>query len=187
MGPLSGITLALAAIAAVPAGGVAERPDGVRGCATRAEVTGPLHLRNKANVRIGPVVFYGLAKPVRLDRIRGRDRSLKSGIAVRAGRPVLLRIPPEARTDIALEYAVRRDGSFPDVRHVADGQALVRVSACPPDTRRFTDGRRIGPWTGFAGGFVMRAAGCYPIEVARAGKPFKRRVIRFGRKRCQKS
>jgi hypothetical protein len=186
MGPLSGITLALAAIAAAPAGGASEVPDGVRGCATRAEGTGPLHLRDETNLRIGPVVFYALARPTRLERIRGRDPSLKSGIAVRSGGPVLLRIPPRARADVALNYAARPDGSSRDVRRVADGQTLVRVTPCPPGTRRFTDGRRIGPWTGFAGGFVVRAAGCYPIEVARAGEPFKRRVVGFGR-RCQKS
>jgi hypothetical protein len=63
----------------------------------------------------------------------------------------------------------------------------VRVTPCPPDTRRFTDGRRLGRWTFYPGGFVVRAAGCYAIEVARRGKPFVSRRVGFGKRCAQKS
>jgi hypothetical protein len=187
MGLAAVTTLAVALVASAGAAPVAKKHGPpVRGCATRAEGDGPLGLHDKANLRIGPVLFYGLRRAATepLEHVRGRDSTLKAGIAVRAGPPVSIRIPRSARRDIALQYAVRRDGSFPDVKHVADGQSLVLIKACPPSTRRFTDGRAIGPWTGFAGGFVVRAPGCYPIEVARQGKPFKRRLVGFG-ERCR--
>jgi hypothetical protein len=184
---LGGVAIAVALLSSSATSAAdRERPDGVRACATRGEVIGPLHIKDSHNLRIGPVVFFGLGTPPKLNHYRGRDPSLKVGIAVRTGAPVLLRIPREARRDIAFEYAVRRNGSFPHVNFVGDGQHLVRIEPCPPSTRRFSDGRPIGNWTAFPGGFVMRAAGCYPIEVARRGKPFTRRRIGFG-KSCQKS
>jgi hypothetical protein len=169
------LTIAALVTAAAAGPGAAERPDGARRCANRAEAPGArLDVSGKDNVRAGPVVFFSLARPTELERTRGQDPSLKVGIAVHAGPPVLLRIPRKARRRIALEYAVDRNGNFPEVRRVEDGQSLVRVTPCDPDTRRFSDGRRVGPWTAFPGGFVVKRAGCYPIEVGRRGKPFKR-------------
>jgi hypothetical protein len=187
MGFVSGIALAVAAVAAAPAGGDAIT-EWVRPCPTHIEGPGKLTFDKERDVRVGPVVFFGLGNPrgSRPDTFRGNDPSVKSGIAVRAGKAVRLRIPPEARGSISMVYGVDRDGTLPNVRRVRQGQALVRVKPCAPHRPRFSDGRPIGPWTAFNGGFVMRGAGCYPIEVARAGKPFTRRMLGFG-KRCQNS
>jgi hypothetical protein len=163
----------------------AEPSTGTRGCRARIESgsqPGGLRIDRRRDLRIGPVVFFGLRRPEHqmISGGRGRDPGAKIPIAVRAGKPVVLRIPPEARQDIALNYAVDRDGSGNDVRRVSDGQYRVRVTPCPPRTRRFSGPGRVGRWTAFSGGFVFRAKGCYPIEVARAGKPFKRRLVAFG-------
>jgi hypothetical protein len=64
---------------------------------------------------------------------------------------------------------------------VREGQALVRLIPCDPATRRFSDGGRIGPWTAFPGGFVLKRPGCYPIEVARQGGSFQRRRVAFAK------
>jgi hypothetical protein len=187
MGFVSGIALAVAAVAAAPAGGDATT-EWVRPCPTHIEGPGQLTIDKARDVRVGPVVWFGLANPrtSRPGKFRGSDPSVKSAIAVRAGGPVLLRIPSEARGEISMVYGAERDGTLPNVERVGEGQWLVRVTPCRPSRRRFSDGRRIGPWTAFNGGFVMRAAGCYPIEVARRGEPFRRRTLGFG-KRCQKS
>lgn len=173
------------AVAFVASAGAAPADLPVRGCASRAEGMGPLGIHQKANLHVGPVVFYGLRRAATqpLEHVRGHYPTLKSAIAVRAGAPVVIRVPPEARGDVALEYWVKPDGGFPDVKHVADGQSEVLVKPCPPNTRRFSGPGRVGSWTAYAGGFVLRAPGCYPIEVARQGKPFKRRLVGFGR-RC---
>jgi hypothetical protein len=188
VGLLSGITLGLAALAAAPAGGAPDT-EWVRPCPTHIEGPGKLTIDDERDLRVGPVVWFGLASGPRVTRpyeTPGRDPSVKSAIAVRAGGPVLLRIPPEARGAISMVYGAERDGTTPNVRRVSEGQVLVRVKPCAPSRRRFSDGRPIGPWTAFSGGFVMKKAGCYPVEVARRGKPFKRRMLGFG-KRCQKS
>jgi hypothetical protein len=163
-----------------------ERPDGVRRCRNRIEGGGPIQIdAKKRDVRIGRVVFFGLRRAAtdRLESYRGRDYLIKSAIAVRAGKPVFLRIPPEARDHITLDYATKRNGAFFDVRRVADGQFVVRVNPCPPATRQFTNGRPIGRWTAFSGGFVFNARGCYPIEASRPGGGYARRLVGFG-KRC---
>jgi hypothetical protein len=66
---------------------------------------------------------------------------------------------------------------------VEEGQSLVLVKPCPPSTRRFFGSGHVGLWTAFSGGFIVRTPGCYPIEVARRGKPFARRLVALGR-RC---
>lgn len=49
--------------------------------------------------------------------------------------------------------------------------------------RRFSDGRRIGQWTRFSGGFVFRELDCYEIEVSGFGKEYLRKRIALGQ-RC---
>jgi hypothetical protein len=157
----------------------AAAPDGVRRCSERVEGGVGVTISPRRDIRIGPVVFFGLRRPGRqmVPGTHGRDPGYKIPIAVRAGRAVLLRIPPEARADVALNYAARNAGV------IADGQWLVLVKPCPPRTRRFTNGKPIGRWTAFSGGLIVRTPGCYPIEVARRGKPFTRRLVALGR-RC---
>jgi hypothetical protein len=158
---------------------VTERPDAVRSCHARVEGGGGVTIRPQRDIRIGPVVFFGLRHPERQAVLgtHGRDAGFKIPIAVRAGRPVRLRIPPEVRGDLAFNYGAR------NAAVIADGQSLVLVRPCPPRTRRFTNGRPIGRWTAFSGGFIVRTPGCYPIEVARRGKPFTRRLVALG-ERC---
>src|SRR3954462_12673862 len=109
----------IAAVAASsPAPAETERPDGTRGCRARIEGPGGIKFHLKHDLRVGPVVFFGLRLAAKgpLTEYRGRDPSWKSAIAVRAGAPVLLRVPPEARGDITLTYAVDRNGTPRDVR-----------------------------------------------------------------------
>jgi hypothetical protein len=154
----------------------AAAPDGVRPCDARVEGGDGVTISPKRDVRIGPVVFFGLRHPERQRVLgtHGRDPGYKIPIAVRAGRPVLLRVQSH---ELAFNYATR------NVDRVEEGQSLVLVKPCPPSTRKFTDGRPIGRWTAFSGGFIVRTPGCYPIEVARRGKPFVRRSVALG-KRC---
>jgi hypothetical protein len=154
----------------------AAAPDGVRPCSARAEGTGPVTISARRDIRIGPVAFFGLRHPERQRVLgtRGRDPGYKIPIAVRAGRPVLLR---SRSSDLTFNYATR------NVDQVEDGQSLVLVKPCPHGTRRFTDGQPIGRWTTFSGGFIVRTPSCYPIEVARRGEPFVRRDVALG-KRC---
>src|SRR4051794_3553096 len=154
-------------------------PDAVRPCSARAEGAGGMTISPERDIRIGPVVFFGLRHPERqsFPGTHGRDPGSKIPIAVRAGAPVLLRVPSGARGSLGLNYATR------SVARLERAQSLVQVEPCSPATRRFTDGRPIGRWTGFSGGLVVRAPGCYPLEVARHGKPFVRRRVALG-KRC---
>jgi hypothetical protein len=170
------------AAAGAPAG---ERPDGERRCRTRIEAPGQVTFNRRRDLRAGPVVFFALrgAATDPPQPRRGGHYSRKSAIAVRAGGPVLLRIPPRARRDIALVYASERDGTLPNVERVADGQSLVRVHPCPPSTPRFSGSGRVGRWTAFNGGFVYREPGCYPVQVARRGRPYVTRRVGLG-ERC---
>ena len=163
----------------------AEHPDGVRSCRARIEGSPTFKFDKKRDLRIGRVIFFGLLESGAhvTGRIPGRDYLLKAAIAVRAGEPVMLRIPPEARGAIALNYAAEPDGTAPNVQRVGDGQSLVLIRPCSPRTRRFSDRRPIGKWTEFSGGFVFRERDCYPIEVSSSGKDYKRKVVSLGR-RC---
>jgi hypothetical protein len=176
------LLVALAAVGSMPAHARSERPDGVRRCSARSEAPGKTAIDRRRDIRIGPVVWFQLRHAEgQIVATRGRDLMAKVAIAVRAGKPVLVRIPRSARRDIALNYAADRDGNTPAVQHVADGQTLVRVEPCPPRTRRFSDGRQVGPWTTFSGGFVFKRRGCYPLEVARVGGRYVRKRVSLGK------
>jgi hypothetical protein len=57
-----------------------------------------------------------------------------------------------------------------------DGQAAVRVKPCPPRTRRFSDGRRLGRRTGFSGGFPVKSPACVTVQVFRGERVWSRPV-----------
>ena len=156
-----------------------DHADGVRPCRTRTEGSRTFEFDKKHDIRIGRVIFFGLGG-ARASFAPARDYRIKSVIAVRAGKAVMLRIPPGARDEIALAYAANRDGSMPAVRRVDDGQSVVLLKPCSERTRRASDGRRIGRWTKFSGGFVFREVGCYPVEVSGSGKEWTRKMIAFG-------
>ena len=67
-------------------------------------------------------------------------------------------------------------------RRVADGdgQRAVRFHACPADTRRFTDGNPLGPWTGYPGGFLVDRPGCARLTATAAGMRTVRRRVALG-------
>jgi hypothetical protein len=152
----------------------AAAPDGVRPCQARIEGAGSVTIDARRDIHVGPVVFFGLRHPERqrIAGTHGRDPGYKIPIAVRAGRPVLLRVQSH---DLAFNYATR------NVDRVEEGQSLVLVKPCPPRTRRFFGSGRVGRWTAFSGGFIVRTPGCYPVEVARRGKPFVRRMVALGK------
>jgi hypothetical protein len=176
------LLIALTAPACIPASAAGPAADGVRRCSARIEAEGRTVIDPRQDVRVGPVVWFSLRHPERqIVDGHGPDLYAKVAIAVRAGKPVLIRIPRSVRREIALDYAADADGNTASVRRVADGQSLVRVEPCPQNTRRFSDGGRVGPWTTFSGGFVFRRRGCYPLEVARAGGRYQRRRVSLGK------
>lgn len=100
---------------------------------------------------------------------------------MRAGAPVTLRIAARDRKRAALDYRP------PERRHteqtVENRDAVVRVEPCDRDHPRFVDGKPVGEWTGYAGGFVLKRRACVTVFVERAGEAPLRRRISFGR-RC---
>ena len=61
----------------------------------------------------------------------------------------------------------------------------VTFEPCDTDRRAFSYKGRIGRWTGFAGGFLVRGPGCRRLEiwVEGATQPLVR-TIRFGVRSC---
>jgi hypothetical protein len=168
-------------------------------CADRVEpVTGtgaPLPIRppqvRSGDVQVGPAIFFGLGKAA-TDQPISRANGLaayKSGITVRAGAPVTVSIPRPYRRRVALDYGwgvwPRPGRGFP--RSLDQGRHRLVFRACSPRTPRFTDGEPIGPWTGWAGGFIVAGRGCAEIEVRVGGSPQTvRRHIGFGRRSCSR-
>jgi hypothetical protein len=58
--------------------------------------------------------------------------------------------------------------------------SAVRFHACPAQTRRFTDGKPLGPWTGYPGGFLVDHPGCARLTVTAPGMRTVRRRIALG-------
>src|SRR4051794_9141176 len=147
----------------------AAAPDAVRPCETRAQGAGGVTVSVR-DIRIGPAVFLGLRHPERQRIVgtHGRDSGYKIPVAVRAGRPVLLQIPPRASGRLGLNYGTK------NVDRIENAQSVVLLKPCPAG---------MGRWTWFPGGLIVPKPGCYPIEVARRGKPFVRRNVALG-KRC---
>jgi hypothetical protein len=137
------------------------------------------------------VVFFSLGEAA-TDRPIARANGLsayKSGVTVEAVGRVAVTIPTPHRRRVALDYGWGvwpRDGpAFP--RRLDRGQHRVVFRACAPETPRFTDGEPIGPWTAWAGGFIVASRGCAAIEVSVAGSPpTVQRDIGFGEKGCRR-
>jgi len=103
--------------------------------------------------------------PVRADE----DRFGKLGLDVRAGRPIILKVPPAWRRMYSLIFA---GGSRP-VTRVADGDVTVTVHACAG---------ALGAWSGYAGGYEVRGPVCVPLTV-RVGRRSATIHVSVGR-RC---
>ena len=79
-------------------------------------------------------------------------------MSVRAGRAVIVSVPERFADRIGLAYA-----------RTPEPVATVRFEPCLPATRAFSYKGRVGPVTGFNGGFVLTKAGCYRVEVGVEG------------------
>jgi hypothetical protein len=159
---------------AATAGAAAQEEMPVRECGGRIESgRGPLAFPPARAVFAGPIAFSGLldaAKPTGLGPW-GEDGRLgrKTGVLVRAGRPVVLSIPERFRNRLFLHYTRGEAGT-----------SSVRLEPCPPGTRAFSYDGRVGSVTGFSGGFSLTRRGCYPLDVRVVGGRTHRLRIAFG-------
>lgn len=160
-----------------------------RVCETHAEGAGPDAVAlpdRRTDIVAGRVSFASARRTAgRLPRgkpsFNPRAWILKMPVIIRAGSPVVVRIAERDRRYVALDFAVNR-GDVRD-RVAEDGQSSVRFHACPPDTKRFTDGKPIGEWTFYPGGLIVERRRCVTFEFLEQGKPTVRRRLGIGR-RC---
>jgi hypothetical protein len=151
---LVALLVAAAAVASVAAAQDDEIP--TRDCRGRIESgRGPLAFDTSRSLVVGPIAFSGLREPVRLGPWGDEGRlGRKSGVVVRAGRPVVLTVPERYRDRLFLHYTRREAGT-----------SAVRLVPCAPATKAFSYDGRVGRVTGFSGGFSLTRAGCYPLDV----------------------
>lgn len=156
----------------------------LRGCAERAEGGRPPDAAVlPGQVVVGPFRFAGLAdiSDRREFEIyhRGSRYGIKAGVILPAGVHATLSIGRSARSWASLDYAFRPPGEPSRTYDV------IRFQACEADKPAFSYDGPVGPITGFSGGFVLRHAGCVPLEARVAGRPVVRRTIRFGVRHCR--
>jgi hypothetical protein len=165
---------AVLAVLAATAGPANAEEVPTRDCRGRIESgRGPLSFVQHRAIVVGPIAFSGLldAAPRRALGPWGDDGRLgrKSGVVVRAGRAVVLSVPERYRERLFLHYTRGEAGT-----------SEVRIVPCPPGTRAFSYDGRVGPVTGFSGGFSMTRPGCYPLDVRVEGGRAYRVRIAFG-------
>jgi hypothetical protein len=145
----------------------------VVGCSDRMEVVAqPWPVASSANIGVGPVLFTGM---------RGYEAGLphlrqpngwyfaKTPTAVHAGPAVTLTVAAADRSWARLTYG-----------QVASATALT-LEPCDPATPRFSGGGTVGVWTGFAGGFLVKHAGCVHFTVAARGRRPRSARVGIGR------
>jgi hypothetical protein len=165
---------AVLAVLAATAGPANAEEVPTRDCRGRIESgRGPLSFVQHRAIVVGPIAFSGLldAAPRRALGPWGDGGRLgrKSGVVVRAGRAVVLSVPERYRDRLFLHYSRGEAGT-----------SDVRIVPCPPGTRAFSYDGRVGPVTGFSGGFSMTRPGCYPLDVRVEGGRAYRVRIAFG-------
>ena len=165
---------ALVAAVAATAAPAADGPIPTRDCRSRIESgRGPLIFPAVGSLVVGPVAFAGLPRVATPHGLgpRADDGRFhrKAAVLVRAGRPVLLSVPARYRHRLFLHYS-RTD----------EGTSEVQLEPCPPATRAFSYEGRVGPVTGFNGGFSLTHRGCYPLDVRVAGGRTQRVRVAFG-------
>jgi hypothetical protein len=116
--------------------------------------------------------------PRRKPTFNPRAWILKTPVIIRAGSPVVVRVAERDRRFVAFDFDVK-DGGERD-RVAEDGQSSVRFHACPPDTKRFSDGKPLGEWTGYPGGLIVERRRCVTFEFLEEGKPTVRRRLGIG-------
>src|SRR5690348_10224080 len=152
--------------AAVPTADCAQHVEG--GGASAEERRAAL----RQSVRVGGVTFWGL-RNARGHDFSAKQQVWKSGLGVRAGAPLRIRVAARDRSWLAVDYD-RTDSS-------GRGAPEVRVIPCDPDTPRFSDDGVVGEETGYAGGFVAERNGCGTLLLRREGARKWRRVrVAFG-------
>lgn len=128
----------------------------------------------RQSVRVHGATFFAL-RLARLRDFEGPDSSpvLKSGLGVRAGAPVRIKVARRDRAWLALDYD--RTGES------GRGAPEVRAVPCAPGTPRFSDDGVVGHQTEWAGGFHVARNGCATLLVRREGEERWRRVrVGFG-------
>ena len=156
-------------------------PDATRTCDTHAEGPyGQSQPPSARDVTLGRVTFIGLGRRIPWGRPLHGDPTAKIPVVIRAGAPVTVRIRPLRRTRARLdfdpsEWRARR-------RSIARGagQRSVRFEPCPPDTKRFTDGRPLGEETFYPGGFLVARRGCARLIARAPGEDVVRRRVALG-------
>jgi hypothetical protein len=145
-----------------PAGAHASVP--TRTCAQRIEAgDDPLGFPVPGDGRIlaGPLALSGLfpKTPSGLGPRQPNSRFWVKAVAfVKAGRPVVLSVPPASRGRLFTRYARR-----------GNGEPAVRLEPCPPSTRAFS------------GGFDVTRPGCYRLDIAVDGGRTYRLRLSLGR------
>jgi hypothetical protein len=156
------------------------------GCAERIETgrASPEQRREARRVSIflPGVRFWGL-RQARTQSFEpgsgpdGGDPVVKAAISVRAPGPATVKVAPEDRDWVALDYD--RERWRGERRTVADGEAVVRFRPCDPDTPRFSGRGHVGRWTGWAGGLLVAHPGCATLLVRTRGD-FRRVPVALG-------
>jgi hypothetical protein len=182
-------TMIAAALTLALAGGVpAHAPPPVfdRVCESRAEGGKPedVHLPDaRSDVFAGrATIAFARTAARRLSTRRPRPWILKTPVMIRAGAPVVIRVAARDRRHVALDFDQSRWTERD--RTAADGQASVRFHACPPETKRFVDGKPLGEWTGYPGGLIVERPRCVTFEFLEEGRPTVRRRLGIGT-RCR--
>ena len=165
---------AVLAVLAATAGPANAEEVPTRDCRGRIESgRGPLSFVQHRAIVVGPIAFSGLLDAAPRSSLGpwGDDGRIgrKSGVVVRAGRAVVLSVPERFRDRLFLHYTRGEAGT-----------SEVRIVPCPPETRAFSYDGRVGPVTGFSGGFSMTRPGCYPVDVRVEGGRAYRVRIAFG-------
>jgi hypothetical protein len=170
------VTLAAALVAALAATAAPAANEEIptRDCRSRIESgTGPLAFPEVGSLFAGPVAFSALPHAATRAGLGPRAENgrffRKSGVLIRAGRPVELSVPERYRSRLFLHYS-RTD----------EGVSEVRLEPCPPGMRAFSYNGRVGNVTGLNGGFSLTHRGCYPLDVRVEGGRTHRIRIAFG-------
>ena len=189
---LLGLPAALVLVALTAPGAAGDTPSAEfsRVCETHAEGAEPedVALPNPRTDIVAGRVSIAFARVAarrlsdRKPRYNRRAWILKTPVIIRAGSPVVVRVAERDRRYVALDFDVKRWGTRDRVAE--DGQSSVRFHPCPPDTKRFSDGKPLGEWTGYPGGLIVERRRCVTFEFLEEGKPTVRRRLGIGR-RCR--
>lgn len=181
---------AFAALTGGAAAGVhAVGPVPVRLCSDRGEGKAPItRFSTPSDVIAGRVAFRSLrtfssrTKLLKSALGTGKDRVyfVKAAAIVRTGAPVAISIVPRDRHLAALTF-VRGTGSV----GLGLGYPIERLEPCAPGTKAFAYKGKVGPLTGFPGGFVVTRPACVTIVVTSGKATPIRRIVSLGAGACR--